>query len=140
MKVYLDTCVWCRLFDEPDEEISKEIEAIYHIFELRDKGEVEIVGSSAVLAEIELISDEDKRRAVEALIKTVSNYIVRISEKTVKLAETIKKECKLKDMDAIHVALASEHVEVFITVDKGILKKSKCLEKYITVMNVTDFR
>ena len=69
MKVYLDTCVWCRLFDEPNERIEKEARAVITILKKAIKGEIEILGSTAVLAEIDLISNEEKREAVRSLVE-----------------------------------------------------------------------
>ena len=139
LKVYFDTCVWCRPFDEPSNEIIRDVRAIEAILDVHDRGEVEIVGSIAVLAEVRLISDERKRRAVESLIKTISDYVVEVSEDVTNLAEKIKENCGLKDVDALHVALACEHADVFVTVDKGILKKAECLQKYIIVVSPVDF-
>lgn len=139
LRVYFDTCVWCRPFDEQREEIIQEVEAIEAILNLHDRGDVEIVGSSAVLAEVSLISDERKRRAVEGSIKTISDYIVGVDEDAISLAEKIKDDCGLKDVDALHVALACKHADVFVTVDKGILKKANCLQKYIIVLSPIEF-
>ncbi len=139
LRIYFDTCVWCRPFDEQREEIIRETKAIEAIFDFHDRGGVEIVGSVAVLAEVGLISDERKRRAVEGLIKTISDYIVGVSKDVINLAEKIKDDCGLRDVDALHVALACEHADVFVTVDKGILKKGDCLQKYIIVVSPVDF-
>ena len=139
LRVYFDTCVWCRPFDEQREEIIREVRAIEAILDVHDRGGVEIVGSVAVLAEVRMISDERKKRTVEELIKTVSDYIVEVSEDAINLAERIKDNCGLKDVDALHVALACEHADVFVTVDKGILKKANCLQKYIIVVSPVDF-
>ncbi len=139
LRVYFDTCVWCRPFDEPSDEIIRDVRAIEAILDIHDRGEVEIVGSVAVLAEVRLISDERKRRAVESLIKTISDYVVEVSEDVTNLAEKIKDDCGLKDVDSLHVALACEHSDVFVTVDKGILNKAECLQKYIIVVSPVDF-
>ena len=139
LRVYFDTCVWCRPFDEQSEEIVREVRAIEAILDIHDRGGIEIVGSVAVLAEVRMISDERKRRAVESLIKTVSDYIVGVKRDTINLAEKIKDECGLRDVDALHVALACEHADVFVTVDKGILKKADCLQKYIIVVSPINF-
>ena len=139
LRVYFDTCVWCRPFDEQSEKIIREVRAIEAILDVHDRGGIEIVGSVAVLAEVSLISDERKRRAVEGLIKTVSDYVVGVRGDSINLAEKIKDDCGLKDVDALHVALACEHADIFVTVDKGILKKADCLQKYIIVVSPIDF-
>jgi len=60
LKIYLDTCVWCRLFDEPSKRIIEEANAVLQMLAKSDRGEIDIIGSTAVLAEIDLIADENK--------------------------------------------------------------------------------
>jgi len=139
LKVYFDTCVWCRPFDEPDEFIAKEVEAIEMILDLHDHGEIKLISSNLVISETSLISNERKRKAVIKLIKSLSDEIVKVDDLSLDLAEKIKEVCKLTIVDALHVALASRFADVFITVDKGILKKVNCLQKYIMVLDPVDF-
>lgn len=130
MKLYLDTCVWCRPFDEAEERILKESEALMEILRIADRKQVEILGSSVLLAEISFISSEEKRKVVEALIRKACN-ILKVERDVVELAEEIMEDCRTDAMDALHVAFASLNADVFITVDDGLLKKARCLEKYI---------
>ncbi len=104
-------------------------------------GKVRIIFSSIVLAEVALISDPWKRESVIELIRKFSDEIIRVEEllDILELAKDIKGKCGLKSTDAIHVALASKHADVFVTVDEGILKKAKCLQKYIIVMDPIEF-
>ena len=138
LKTYLDTCVWCRLFDEPSERIIKEANATLQILAKADRSEIEIICSTAVLAEIDLISDEDKRQAVKDLVEKSSKDIIQIKEEDVKLAEEIMKSCRVDSVDALHLAVASRNADVFITVDDEILKRRDCLKKYIDVKNPLD--
>jgi len=98
-KLYLDTCVWCRPFDKADERILKESEALVKILRMADKGQIEILGSSVLLAEISLLSLEEKRAAVEALIRK-SCRILKLSRDVTYLAERIMKDCGIDAMDA----------------------------------------
>ena len=138
LKTYLDTCVWCRLFDEPSERIIKEANATLQILAKADRSEIEIICSTAVLAEIDLISDENKRQAVKDLVEKSSKVIIWIKEEDIKLAEEIMKFCHVDSVDALHIAVASKYADVFITVDDEILKKRDCLKKYIDVKNPLD--
>jgi len=139
LKIYFDTCVWCRPFDEPDEFIIREVEAIEMILDLHDHGEIKIVSSDLVISEASLISNERKRRAVIELIKSLSDDIVKVDDVSINLAKKIKEDCNLTTVDALHVALASKFADVFITVDKGILRKVTCLQKYIMVLSPINF-
>lgn len=138
MKLYLDTCVWCRPFDFPDERILIESDAFVEVLIRADRGGFEIIGSAALLAEIEFISSREKREAVEALIRKTCSKILRIDEETAKLAERIMAECRVNAMDAVHIAIAAKNADVFVTVDDELLKKSGCLKKFIGVKNVVD--
>jgi predicted nucleic acid-binding protein len=135
---YLDTCVWCRLFDKPSKRIIEEANAVIQILAKSDKGVIEIIGSTAVLAEIDLIHDENKRQSVKDLVEKSCKAIVWIDEEDIKLAEEIMKSCNVDSVDAIHIAVASKNADVFITVDDKILKKRNCLKKYIDVKNPLD--
>lgn len=137
MKLYLDTCVWCRPFDYPEERILVESDAFLEVLR-RVNRDFEIIGSAALLAEIEFISSREKRGAVEALIRKACSKILRIDEETAKLAERIMAECRINAMDAVHIAIASRYSDIFVTVDDELLKKSGCLKKFIDVKNVVD--
>jgi len=139
IRVYFDTCVWCRPFDELNDEILKDVKDIEIILEMHDRKMIEIISSSTVLAEADLIDDALKKMSVIEFVKSVSDQIVEVDDDTINLAERIRAECGLKWMDALHVAVASKHADVFITVDRGILKKSECLKKYIIVQSPTTF-
>ncbi len=137
VKLYLDTCVWCRPFDEPEERILKESEALMEILRMADRKQIEILGSGVLLAEVSFISSEEKRETVEALIRKVCN-ILKVEKDVVEFAEVIMKDCRIDAVDAMHIAFASLNADVFITVDDGLLKKAGCLEKYIDVRNPVD--
>ena len=85
------------------------------------------------------MSDKRKMKSVKELIKTVPDYIVGVSEDTINLAEKIKNDCGLKDVDVLHDVLACKHADIFVTVNRGILKKAECLQKYIIVVSPVDF-
>ena len=75
-KLYLDTSVWCRPFDEENERILLETSALLAILKKVDKEEVEIIGSSVLLAEVSLISSKEKREAIEELINKVCKIVL----------------------------------------------------------------
>jgi len=141
LRIYLDSCVWCRPFDEQDENIRREVQALIEILRLRRSGKVRIISSSIVLAEVALISDPRKRESVVEFIQKSSDEIIGTDEllDVLELARDIKERCGLKPADAAHAALASKHADVFVTVDKGILRKSECLQKYIIVLDPVEF-
>jgi len=51
--VYLDTCTWCRPFDDQTQDrIREETSAFYEIMLHVDRKDIKIVGSDTLLAEI----------------------------------------------------------------------------------------
>jgi hypothetical protein len=60
-RIYLDTCVWCRPFDQPaNERIVLEAAAVKRLMNKVDSGEIVILGSSILLLEVSLISRNTK--------------------------------------------------------------------------------
>jgi len=96
--------------------------------------EIEIISSSVLLAEVSLISSKEKRETIEELINKVCK-IVFVTENSIRLAEEIMQRCKVNAMDALHLSIAAENADIFITVDDEILTKSECLSKYISIKN-----
>lgn len=87
-----------------------------------------------LLVEVSLISFKEKKESIEELINKVSK-IVSLTENSIKLAEEIMQRCKINAMDALHLSIAAENADIFITVDDEILNKSKCLSKYLSIKN-----
>ena len=75
-RIYLDTCVWCRPFDEPSHRVTEEAEAFFRI--LRMVNEEEVVLDD----EIDRIRGDEKREAVNELVhRAVSERIGYIPER-----------------------------------------------------------
>ncbi|MFQ5815213.1 MAG: PIN domain-containing protein, partial [Candidatus Hydrothermarchaeaceae archaeon] len=73
-RIYLDTCVWCRPFDEPTQErIVKEGEAFFKILRGVDEKRYEILGSVILEDEIEEIKETWKREEVTKLMTKASS-------------------------------------------------------------------
>lgn len=74
MRLYLDTCVWCRPFDEPDEKVSGEAGALMEIIKKFDDGEFEVISSNVLLVELSFISSEEKRSDRGTVEKSKQNF------------------------------------------------------------------
>lgn len=138
MLIYLDTCVFCRPFDElSNQRIIQESNAVAQIIRRVDAGEFEVISSTILLAEISLISSTIKQESVLLLVKEVADRSVIPTETTKGLAIELMQECAIDAMDALHIAVAIENkVELFLTTDDIILNKAKCFSRYnITVKN-----
>ena len=134
-RVYLDTCVWCRPFDEVrDGRILDEAMAFVRIVGKAERDGITVLGSDVLLFELSLISPPEKRKAVEELIARVAE-ITHLTERSKEEAEEIM-ACGMNAMDALHIAVAVENgANMFITTDDDILKRRVCLSGWIEVKN-----
>lgn len=58
IKIYLDTCIWCRPFDEPSERVDEEANAFIKILKSAEKGKYQIIGSPQLELEASEIKDK----------------------------------------------------------------------------------
>jgi predicted nucleic acid-binding protein len=140
VKIYLDTCVWCRPFDKPTPRIIKEAEALHIILSLADEAKIEIVGSGIILFEASMIDAAEKRDAVFALIHKSVTIFAKTTEEVERLVAELMK-CELDSMDAAHIATAIDNsADIFLTTDNEILRKRDCISKFgIIVKNPADY-
>jgi predicted nucleic acid-binding protein len=125
----LDTCVWCRIFDDQTQiRIAEETMAFISILELAEIGEVSIVNSDVLEDEIEEILSQEKRSEIQMLM-TLSDNFVELSDDIIEIAKELQKNCKLSGGDALHLACACNSSQFFLTCDDFILEKIKCIEE-----------
>lgn len=145
MKIYLDTCIYCRPFDDQSQDrIAKETEAFAKILKLAELEKVIIVGSDVLSDEIEEIVDSRKSIEVREFI-TICEEHVELSEEIIKLARSIEDECRITGADALHIA-SSTDTKYFITCDDFIFLKDKCINNFmkkrgygVEVISITNF-
>lgn len=136
--VYLDTCTWCRPFDDQmQDRIREETLAFYVIMLQVDRKDIKIVGSDTLLAEIADISDEAKRERVRMLVKRGTSLSVKLDEGIKKIAVVIERRCGLHGGDALQAASAKiGGARYFITTDEGVLERAKCISKEIDIITI----
>ena len=138
MRVYLDTCVFNRPFDDQRQtRIRLETEAILAIRESIARDEFELVWSYVI--ELELIRNPfPARRHGTGGWRELSIFEVAPSLSIVSDAIDLRNN-GLRDIDSLHVACAiSAKSHYFITTDDAILKKSGLVEE-ISLANPIDF-
>jgi len=124
LKIYLDSCALNRPYDKYlNEEIATEAKLIIDIFELIDQNILILVDSEVLDAECQLIPDEEKKARVNA-IRSKAQYYVKLSPHVKERAKTFL-QYGIKPMDALQLASAEKGADIFITVDKRLLKKAK---------------
>ncbi len=140
VRIYLDTNVWSRPFDEQKQERTREEAAAF--FKILEGSyyhlKYEIIGSLILKDEIEQIAEKEKREMVKDIVD------IFVDEKIDKFSESLQREIKtlgLKDKDAIHLAFAVANSDYFITCDDEILgKRKEIAKKYrIKVVNPVEF-
>jgi len=126
MKIYLDNCCFNRPFDDQsNQRIHLESEAIKAIFRQCEQGYWQLIISDVSLFEIAKTADAERRQKLEVLAQLADN--------TVELTDGIRQRAKIferegiKAFDALHLACAEHHAEVFLTVDDRLYKKAHAL-------------
>ncbi len=143
VNIYLDTCAWGRPFDDQDDKrIREETTAFFEIAWGIDMGEIEVVGSDVLFAELEDIADGDKSRKVRLLVAKAISSAVKLDETVKDLALEIEDVCRSRGADSLHIASAIiGGVEFLVTTDDGLLKKGGCIKQKfkIDVINPINF-
>ena len=131
MRIYLDTCVWCRPFDKLSSRVNEEREAFRGILMKVDRGDFYVVGSVILDIETDMMVEEEKRASVKKSIEVViSEKVERITKEMLKTKEEIVEKIALTDMDAYHIACAIHSgCEYFISTDDEIIKMDREIER-----------
>jgi len=134
VKVYLDSCVYNRPFDDyqTDGRIFIEAMAFYIILHWVENGHIKLINSDALIYENEQISDIERKRRVKTYLYKADHF-VELSEKIIERAEEIN-GYGFRSIDALHIAMAEQgSAEYFITCDDGIIRKGKVVQDKLTV-------
>jgi predicted nucleic acid-binding protein len=112
------------LDDRSQPRINVEAEAVLTILELVESGSLELLGSEALLFEIDRTPDADRKASAREVLDLASQTI-EVSDEIEAHAESLIK-VGIKPMDAMHLACASwAKADFFCTCDDRLLKKSK---------------
>lgn len=130
-RVYLDTNVYCRLFDDQgDKRIRRESEAFIEIADAALRGKIVIVSSDYVKFEIEKIVDALKRKDIRGFERTLTSVNVASNERIIALARRFSAECALNSLDALHISSACiGKADWFLTCDDEVLQNGRCIEE-----------
>ncbi|MCA9431921.1 MAG: PIN domain-containing protein [Candidatus Omnitrophica bacterium] len=137
MKVYLDTCCLCRLFDDHSQlRIFAESEAIVRVLDRIGKRELEWVSSGVLEYEIRKTRDEDLRSNLL--------WLLRFSQERVFMDEDIQnlgKELQnlgFSGLDSLHMACAQiAHCSVFLTTDDRLLRKAENSREATSLLSIS---
>jgi len=132
LKIYLDTNVICRPFDDhTQEKIANEITAISRMFIYIGSRMFDAVISDAVLAELTLIENPIKRELVKLLTTEIIMKRVPLGDTEIMIADSLQDKCKINDyMDTLHIAsAATANCEYFVTCDDELTTKAALIKK-----------
>ncbi|MDR2728548.1 MAG: hypothetical protein LBB56_05390, partial [Chitinispirillales bacterium] len=140
-KIYLDTCCYCRPFDESEQEkISKERNVIGAILDLSPIMDYTIVGSLALRTEIDEISDTEKHQAVSNFYKSAVNEYIPLTDTIIEHGRIMSATAGLGGFDGLHLAFAeSAGADYLLTVDNQFEKASSKLNLKVKVINPLKF-
>ena len=132
-KIYLDVCCLNRPFDDQTQaRIRLEAEAVLIILAQCEAGRWEWISSEVVDIEIERTPDLERRQRVQILASHAQRTIA-VGQSEVKRAQQLE-SLDIATYDALHLACAeSGEVEVFLTTDDELLRRSAALKEQLRV-------
>ncbi|MCK4233560.1 hypothetical protein KAX75_03975 [candidate division WOR-3 bacterium] len=146
MKIYLNTNILCRPFDDlTQKRIRKEAAAINKIFVSAFGGLITLTISNVALSEVELISNSEKKRKVYSVIRELPKELVKINEGLIKLADDFLAKKIIYDyMDVLHLVCANVYESNFnVTCDDELLQKHRLIERFFKesfrILNPVEF-
>ncbi len=137
--LYLDVCCLNRPFDyQGDSKIRLETEAILIILDHIEKGVFNFIKSDIIDYEVNKILNENRKSYIDLILSLVTRNI-ELDDSIVYRAKQFE-SYGIKTFDALHLSCAENNTELFLTVDKNIIKKSENIKDLnIVVTNPIDF-
>lgn len=134
-RLYLDVCCLNRPFDDwRQQRVRLEGEAILAILERCQQGDVQLVSSTALDAEISRTTDPERRQRVLTSLDVATEKI-QVTEAMVQRAASLQTS-GFTPFDALHLACAeAAMVDGFLTTDDRLLRRSKRIDISVPVTN-----
>lgn len=140
IRIYFDNCCYNRPFDDRSNiKNYLEREALLLLFEMVYAGEVSVFGSEVLEKEISVISNREKRESVKLIYKELVCDRLCLNPEIVKRARVLSEEIGTKPFDSLHLAVADNQVDIFLTTDIKLLRASAKTNLSFKVMNPIDF-
>ncbi|AFY60093.1 PIN domain-containing protein [Synechococcus sp. PCC 6312] len=137
MRVYLDTSVFNRPFDDQSQaKIFLETQAVILIFQAIESQQIELVFSDV----LEYESSRNPKQEQAIFVLTYSQFAIHkvtLTQSIIDRAKTLQ-EIGVKELDALHVACAeAANCSYMLTCDKRLI--NRCKNLIISVINPVDF-
>lgn len=132
MRVYLDMCTIQRPADDQSQwRVYMEAQAVLGIITLVERGELDLVGSAALLVEHAPNPNQQRRQVTERTLSLATD-VIPVTPAVDRRAATYR-ESGMKPMDAVHLASAVEAgVDFFCTCDDRFLRRAKSADTGLT--------
>jgi len=128
MKIYLDVCCLNRPFDDQSNlRVHLESEAVKTILSLCEQTQWQLLSSEVIEFEIANTIDEDKRTQLQQMT-AMATLIPPLTTEVLARAQFLE-TAGLTVFDAMHLACAETHADIFLTVDDKFLKKARSLTR-----------
>jgi predicted nucleic acid-binding protein len=138
-KLYLDVCTLCRPFDNQNlMRVRLETDAYYLILDSIQSKKYEMIISPALEKEIEDIGDSREKIQVKHLLHLHGKVPLFESIAGIQRAEELISS-GFGIGDAVHLALAEQSADYFITCDDKIIKRSRKIKIGVEVLNPIEF-
>lgn len=139
-RVYLDNCCYNRPFDDRSNIRNYlEREALLLFFEMVYAGEFLVIGSEILEKEISVMPDFIKCANVKLIYQNLVYDKLYLDSEIIKKAKMLSTEIKTKPYDSLHLAVADNEVDVFLTTDIKLMRASARTKLSFRVMNPIDF-
>lgn len=141
LRIYLDTCVYNRPFDDKDNpRITLEAEVFLILLKEIERGRYALVVSTVNVMENEKNPHYERKEKIKDIFSLADDFI-ELDKKDLARAENLEK-LGFTGLDALHIAVCEKaKVDYFITCDDKLIKayiKNRRKIK-IKVINVLDF-
>ncbi|MBW3623133.1 MAG: PIN domain-containing protein [Armatimonadetes bacterium] len=137
LSLYLDACCLNRPYDDPSQErVWSETEAVKSILRGREAGRWQIIGSDALLLELDRTPDE-QRRKYHLRSETFMDQII-MAEQLHRDRAAFFHPFGIQPLDALHLAIAElGGADFFLTTDDRLLRSCRRLSTQLRlkVMN-----
>jgi len=143
MKIYIDTCCYCRPFDNrvhmEQKDVRWEITAILDAVRLCSTAGFIVVGSTAITAEMADIKNDRKRELALGFYDEIVTETLDMTTNIINRARELS-VLGIKTPDSYHVAFAEiAGVNFLLTTDKRLERSVERLGVKVKVINPTTF-
>ena len=134
-RLYLDVCCLNRPFDDwSQQRVRLEGEAVLAILERCQQGTLQLINSTALVAEISRTANTERRQRLLAAL-SIATQNIQVTEGIVQRAATLG-SLGFTAFDALHLACSEAAVvDSFLTTDDRLLRRAARTDLAIPVLN-----